>query len=301
MPAESGIYINKESISTEVSTNPTGELKGMGLFIANKNNDIHNQVIDFLHIDDYKYNLTNKTGKNLNCNLNVFINGKQIKLLNKENGNTDYNIKFTINDTESKDIPIKLCLDNLPQGAYIANFNIVTDYDKYANENTEKVWNDSTYNYTVAIINNNGNLSIQDTNNIKVGDNYIENMPDMRQFIVNYTKSEFEAGELPQNNIEANAGSIIQVPVILGGKDTIESLLYATLDNEQILLNDSAVLRCNTERNKVSIFNVNIHVPDKIGKYELLFYSLSNFKDVDINDFGGLEFSPSYRITLISK
>lgn len=293
--------MSKDNTNPTVSTNSNEEIKGCGLFISNKNNNIHNQVIDFTHIDDYSYNLINKTGKDLECNLNVFINGNQIKLLNKESGKTDYNIKFSIKDNENKEIPIKLCLDNLPKGSYIANFNIVTDYNDYAVYNEQKVWLNSTYNYTVAIKNNDDAVSIQEATHGNQGKDHIGNIQDSSQFIANYSKDEFEEGATPKNYIEADSGSIIEIPLIMGGSDTTESLIYATLDNNQILLNESKTLIYDLIENTASETKVKIHVPDKAGKYELLFYSLSNFRDVDINNFGGIRFSDSHRITLVSK
>jgi len=294
-------YMTKDNTSPTVTTNSDEEIKGCGLFISNKNNNIHNQVIDFMNINDYSYNLINKTGKDLECNLNVFINGNQIKLLNKDSGDTDYNIKFSIKDNENKEIPIKLCLDSLPKGAYIANFNIVTDYNNYAVYNKQKVWVDSTYNYTVAIKNNDNVLSIQETTHGNEGKDYIENILDSSQLIPNYSKDEFEEGSTPKNYIEADAGSIIEIPLILGGSDITESLIYATLDNNQILLNESKTLIYDLIENSANETRVKIHVPDKIGKYELLFFSLSNFRNLDIDDFGGIRFSTSHRITLVSK
>ena len=293
--------MTKDNTSSTVTTNSDEEIKGCGLFISNKNNNIHNQVIDFTHIDDYSYNLINNTGKDLECNLNVFINGNQIKLLNKENGNTDYNIKFSIKDNEDKEIPIKLCLDNLPKGSYITNFNIVTDYNDYAVYNEQKVWLNSTYDYAVAIKNNDDVLSIQEGMHGNPGKDYIENIPDSSQFIANYSKDEFEEGSKPKNYIEAEASSIIEIPLIMGGRDTTESLIYATLDNNQILLNESKTLIYDFIENNASETKVKIHVPYKTGKYELLFFSLSNFRNLDINDFGGIRFSTSHRITLVSK
>jgi|GEM_PF-5324986 hypothetical protein len=295
------IYMFKDNISPTVATNSNEEIKGCGLFIANKNNNTHNQVIDFTNIDDYSYHLINKTGKDLECNLNVFINGNQIKLLNKESGNTDSNIKFSIKDNENKEIPIKLCLDSLPKGSYIANFNIVTDYNDYAVYNEQKVWVDSTYNYTVAIKNDDTVLSIQEVTDGNQEKDYIENIPDSSQLIPNYSKEEFKEGSTPKNCIEADAGSIIELPLILGGSDITESLIYATLDNNQILLNESKTLIYNLIENNASETKVKIHVPDKTGKYELLFFSLSNFRNLDIYDFGGIRFSTSHRITLVSK
>lgn len=288
------MYLNKSNVNNK--NKPTG----LGLFISNKNNSIHNQVIDYTHIDDYTYNLNNQTGKDLDCNLNVFMNGKKVKLLNNENGTIDYNIKFSINNDENKKIPISLKLDDIPKGSYIVNFNIVTDYDKYAIDNPEKVWQSSTYNYTVAITNNDNTLSIPSVDNIKSNQISIENV-EYSQFIANYSEDEFKANSSCKNYIEANTGSIIEIPFILGGCDTTEMLVYGTLNNNQILLNNSDILVYNLVKNTAIVDNIKIQVPDKSGKYELLFYSFNNFRNVDINDFGGINFSKSHRITLIAK
>lgn len=273
-------------------------LKGLGLFISNKYNDIHNQVIDYSHIDDYKYSLTNKTGKDLECNLNVFVNGKQTCILNTDSGQSGYNFKFSINDNDSLDVPIKLVLNNLQDGAYIVNFNIVSDYDEYAvDNNVDTVWLTSTFNYTFAIENNSKNLNIPENNNVLTSDEFIDNITEY-QFIANYTKNDLKNELKPKNYIEAKPNTNINVPIVIGGSDKTISLLYATLDNNQIKINNSDTLVYNSQIDQASVIHINLDVPSQSGKYELLFYSLSNFKDTNVEDYGSLKFSPSHRITL---
>ena len=41
-----------------------------------------------------------------------------------------------------------------------------------------------------------------------------------------------------------------------------------------------------------------IKAPSQSGKYELLFYSVNNFTNTNINDYAQLKYSTSHRITL---
>lgn len=293
-----GLIITNISKSGDKQTNNTDGLKGLGLFISNKNNNIHNHIIDYSHLDDYKYTFINNTGKDLDCNLNVFVNGKQISLLNTNNGQSDLNFKFSVNNDDSIDIPIKLILDNLKAGSYIVNFNIVSDYDKYAVDTEDDVWLTSCYNYTVGIENNSKVLDISEAKTPLKSNEIIDNMKNSSQFIVNYSKLDFENGSKPLNYIKASSNTTITIPIVIGGSDATNSLIYATLDNKQIKINDSDVIVCNLKENIASVINLNLTVPNKPGKYELLFYSLNNFINSNIENYGDLKFSQSHRITL---
>ena len=76
------IIINKNSKPVETESN-TG-ISGLGLFISDKTNNIHNSIIDYKRIKDYSYKFMNRTGNDLECSLSIFIDGKQVNSV--ENG-----------------------------------------------------------------------------------------------------------------------------------------------------------------------------------------------------------------------
>lgn len=300
-----GMLINTLTNSNKQSNNFSDGIsgfKGIGFFVSNPNDNLHSQIIDWDMKDDYKYSFNNKTGTDLNCNLNVFVTGTQIKLLNTETKDIEYNYKFSIENNEVKEIPVSLLIDDLPDGSYICNFNIVTDYDKYAVDNSEKkVWTSSNYTYMVGIKNNNTTIVPPQSPIVDFQDEFIKETMDYSQFIVNNNKIDFENNSPPKNYIEAPANSIVEVPLIIGGGPTTESLVYATLDNTQILLNNSTNLIYKLKENLASVANVEIQVPEKTGKYELILFSINNFTNKYIDDLSNVKLSTSQRITLISK
>lgn len=275
-------------------------MTGMGLFISTTNDkSVHNQIIDTNYLNEYIYTFTNNTGNGLNCRLSVFINGNQVELLNTLDDTIMTNSDFFINNNESKDIPINLSLPDLDDGLYMATFSLVTDYDTYAIDNNENIWNDSVYNYDVAVSKNSSSLNISTSKSTFELEEYSSDISEFNQFIVNYSNSQTNNAIEINNHINSTAGSKLSIPLILGGGDTTESLLFATVDNKQILLNNSTTQTYSFEPNKCYKTMVELSVPDSPGNYELLFYSISNFNKFTSDNFADAKSETSHRITLV--
>ncbi|WP_252238769.1 hypothetical protein [Clostridium sp. VAP51] len=300
-----GITLNilRQNTSNTISNESTDDnlCKGIGLFISNKDNNIHNHVINYSNIDDYSYKFMNTTGKDINCTLNVFVNGKQVELLDTENNTLNNKYNFSINDGEDKNIPIKLNLDTLDTGSFIVNFNLILDSNDNAINKDEKVWITSTYNYIVGIENGDSTITIPEAKNpiLSEQENIIDAIPDSDQFIINYSKDEFLSNSIAKNYIETSPNQIVEIPLIVGGNSSVNSLIYATLNNKQTLINNSDVLVCNLIKNKCTATNFKITAPDTPGNYELIFYSISNFDSENIDNVYNLKYSSSNRITLV--
>ncbi|EHA6442205.1 TPA: hypothetical protein I9081_002480 [Clostridium perfringens] len=295
-----GIGINKY-FSKEDSNSFDAPISGLGLFVFTEDNpQMHNQILDSSILNNYKYKFMNKTGKDLECNLNIFVNGIQINIQDIENDSLSNNFKFFLKNNESKVLPIKPILDNLKNGLNIVNLNIITDNNTNAIDVNEKVWLKSTYNYTLEI-NNNGNELKKDDFILKQAKNYIsiENLPNENQFIINNTKEDLEKEIAPKNFIKAKKGSNVSLPIILGGGNSTELLLYGTLNNNQIIINNSLNLYYNLKENKYTIDNIEIKAPEKEGKYEMVFYGVFNLEKTNFNDINSIETRASHRITLI--
>ncbi len=290
------IIINKNSKPVETESN-TG-ISGLGLFISDKSNNIHNSIIDYKRIKDYSYKFMNRTGNDLECSLSIFIDGKQISILNLDTTQADSNFKFFIADNEDIDLPISLIMENLQEGAHSVNFSIISDYNEYAIDNEADVWMTSTYNYTAAIENNSDALYIPEVANMPLDKDDICEEKDTSQFIANFDKEGFKNDDKPANCIISKPDEIIEVSLVIGGSDTSNMLIYATLDNKQIKINNSDSIVYQLSRDNISEVNVKIKAPSQSGKYELLFYSVNNFTNTNINDYAQLKYSTSHRITL---
>ena len=291
------IIINKNSKPMDFESD-TG-ISGLGLFISDKTNNIHNSIIDYKRMADYNYKFMNRTGNDLECSLSVFIDGKQISILNIETAQVDNSFKFFIEDNEDLDLPISLIVENLQEGAYSVDFSIVSNYDEYAIDNDADVWMTSTYNYTAAIDNGGSIFYNSEVANMMSVKEEIGEEQDVSQFVANFDKEKFINSEKPSNFIISKPDEIIEVPLVIGGSGTSNVLIYATLDNKQIKLNDLDNVVYKLSEGNMAEVGVKLKSPSQPGKYELLFYSVNNLINTQISECEQLKLSTSHRITLI--
>lgn len=257
--------------------------QGLGLFISNNNDTLHHLKIDISKISDYQYIFTNNTGKDLNFSITMFINGEQIKLIDPTSNTYENHINLNIENQKSKSIPLMPYLENLSEGSYIANLVLIDDYQKNAINHNEKTWINSTYKYNFILSNKTDKLIFPKENYIEANKEFIEEYSDLSQFLINVSKDSLNKNLITSSTIDASPGTLIDIPIILGGGEMNSALLYATLNSTQISINSNNYIKYNLNKNNFIYDNITIKAPDKPGKYELLFYSTSSSPQLDIN------------------
>ena len=274
-------------------------MKGMGLFIENKKNNIHNSSIQYNDINDYSYKFTNATGKSLDCKLNIFIDGKQITMLDKSKSSVIDSYDFIISNNESIILPINLLIDNISKGIHSITFNVISDYNNYAIDKKNETWVDSCYNYNAVLINESEEIFLKNTSSEYMGTISDTVEQEYNQLLPNFTINQLEENRSPENYIKATPSSSLKIPLIIGGGDNSQNILYCVLDNKQIKLSDKKILIYNHEINKSVVTEVTINTPSEVGKYDMIFYSLDDFDKISSNESYDFRIRSSYRITLL--
>jgi hypothetical protein len=262
-----------------------------GLGFAIKDGESVVDSIDKNKIKNYKLILANNTNERKKFSLTILA-GYEQQTFKYENKDTDI-CNLSIEPKSEIVLPIELN-DNKNNNLFNYTFTFIPN----PNENVRnvKVTDMSKYKdftFIVPVIKSNDNLEFKTDNRVR--ENFLL---DGLNVIPYADKKQLENKSFRPNyevKRKKDENSLI-IPLVIGGGDCTDYIVYCLVNGKQALINGKYVLRYNIENKNAILDDIKVNI-DQSSESEVVFFIKSNPQSVEQNQ----DIESSYRFTVVGE
>lgn len=283
------IMIISHKGTNDVNSN-SAPIEGMGFYIKNGNKIIED--IDINDVENYELIFINNTNEKKDFSLSILASYKQQVLFFDGKESDIFN--FSIDQNSELTLPVKLpkCEENKSLVNYIFTF-IPNPQENVGDLDISQSKKYLNYNFSYSVLNSGKELNFVNENKFYEyfhlnGLNIIPNLSPIELEINNY--------DIKQKVIKKDDEKVT-IPLIIGGGNGTDYLVYCLVNGKQTLINGKYDLRYNIKKNMAINDVVDIDINSK-GTYEVNFYIIENPEDAKINNN---QIENSYRFTIIKE